>query len=93
MNRSVLRPSLNAFIVMIAFKQMKHALLFLHMWDVPFQECSKDSRCPGRSVLWFPLVISWQTVGYCKIGGGHFHSPSKLFTNHHTISVKTSVVC
>jgi hypothetical protein len=93
MNGAVLDLSLNAFIVMIASKQIKHELFFFHMWDVPFQECSKDSGCPGRSILWFPLLISWQTMGYCKLGGGYFHNPSKIFANQHTISVKTSVVC
>ena len=48
---------LNAFIVMIAIKQIKHELFFLHMWDGPFQECIKNSGCPGRSILWFPLAV------------------------------------
>jgi len=25
-------------------------------------------------------------MGYCKIGGGHFQNPRKIFANHHTIS-------
>jgi hypothetical protein len=43
MNGAILHLSLNAFIVMIALRQIKHELFFLHMWAVPFQECSKDS--------------------------------------------------
>jgi hypothetical protein len=65
MNGAVLDLSLNAFIVMIASNQIKHELFFLHMWDVAFQECSKHSGCPGRSILWFPIVIPgklWDTV-------------------------------
>jgi len=89
MNGAVLHLSLNVFLVMIASKQI----------ILPsYVGCPIPGMWQGQWPSWQKYFVvslshSWQTMGYCKLGGGHFHNPRKIFANQHTISVKTSVVC